>query len=82
MFPNLKAEMARYNITCAKIGDVVGKSSTWVESRLQGKTILPIGDALKIQSALFPNLSLNYLFANEPLECNIEKETAGDKRNY
>ena len=36
MFPNLKAEMARKNITCKDIGSAIEKTSEWMESRLQG----------------------------------------------
>ena len=40
-FPNWKAEMARLGATCADIGKVLGKSSEWVENRLQGKGVTP-----------------------------------------
>lgn len=67
MFPNLKAEMARINVTCKDIGSAVGRSSEWVETRLQGKAKLPINDAIKIKQSYFPYASYEYLFADEPL---------------
>lgn len=67
MFPNLKAEMARINVTCKDIGNILGRSSEWVETRLQGKAKLPINEAIKIKQACFPYASYEYLFADEPL---------------
>lgn len=67
MFPNLKAEMVRNGVTCKDIGDFIGKSSEWVENRLQGKTILPVDDAIKIRLKFFPYAKFEYLFADEPI---------------
>jgi hypothetical protein len=66
MFTNFKAEMARYQITCTDIGKLIGKSSGWVENRLQGKANLPIDLAIKIRNEFFKNSSYDYLFSNEP----------------
>jgi len=66
MFPNLKAEMARCQVSCKDIGVLINKNSEWVENRLQGRAILPIDFAIKIRNQFFKNLSYDYLFSNEP----------------
>lgn len=66
MFPNLKAEMARYGVTYSDIADLVSKSPIWVENRLRGKASLPIDVAIKIRNHFFPKVSYDYLFSSEP----------------
>lgn len=72
-FPNWKAEMARLGVTCADIGKVLGKSSEWVESRLQGKASLPISAAMLIRNTFFETLSYDYLFSDKPV-LPVERE--------
>lgn len=66
MFPNWKAEMARYGITCNEVGKLINKNSEWVENRLQGKASLPIDLAIIIRNHFFKELSYDYLFSNDP----------------
>lgn len=66
MFPNWKAEMVRYGITCSEVGKLINKNSEWVENRLQGKASLPIDLAIIIRNHFFKELSYDYLFSNEP----------------
>lgn len=66
MFPNLKAEMARTGVTCKDIGKVIGRSTSWIESRLQGKAKLPIDEAMAIRKHFFPYAAYEYLYADEP----------------
>ena len=75
MFPNLKAEMARKNITCKDIGSAIEKTSEWMESRLQGKAMLPIDEAIKIRQTFFPYASYEYLFSDTPIVMIQEAET-------
>lgn len=73
MFPNWKAEMTRQEITHKQVAEVLGKSSEWLETRLQGKASLPITDAIKIKTTFFPTMSYEYLYSYEPiLPQNIE----------
>lgn len=67
MFPNWKAEMARYGITYKDVGSVINKNPEWVENRILGKASLPIDLAIVIRNHFFENLSYDYLFANEPI---------------
>lgn len=68
MFPNLKAEMARYNLNCAQVAASIGRSTSGLDNRLRGKATLSIGDAIIIHDKFFPNMSYDYLFASEPIE--------------
>lgn len=63
MFPNLRAEMARLNITSKDIAENLGKTKDWVENRLNGKCSLSIETAFQIWQEFFPKLKLDYLFA-------------------
>ena len=71
-FPNWKAEMTRLGVTCADIGETLGKSSEWVENRLQGKASLPISAAMCIRNTFFRELSYDYLFSDKPISPKIE----------
>lgn len=63
MFPNLKAEMARLGITAKDVAEKLGKTKDWVDNRLNGKCDMSIEVAFEIWQKFFPNLKLDYLFA-------------------
>lgn len=63
MYPNLKAEMARNNIEIKMIMDVTGKSRGAVSNNLNGRGSFSIDEAIKIRNAIFPDASIDYLFA-------------------
>ena len=67
MFPNLKAEISRHNLTYEAIGNRIGRKREWVETRIQGKASLPVIEAIKIRNEFFPNVSFIYLFAEEAI---------------
>jgi hypothetical protein len=64
MFPNLKAEMARLNITAKDIADKLERTESWVENRLQGKTGLPVIEAVAIKNHFFPDMTFEYLYSD------------------
>lgn len=68
MFPNLKAEMARYGLTYAKVAEAIGRTPNWVDSRLRGKASINIEEARLIRNTFFPDIDYDYLFSNEPLK--------------
>lgn len=67
MYPNLKAEMARFGVSYNDIAKLLGRSQQWVDSRMRGNASLSISDAMSIRNKFFPNLSCEYLFAEEPM---------------
>lgn len=62
MFPNLKAEMARRNISINEISNVLGVSEKTVRNYLNGKSKISWFDVIKIQNSFFPELKVGYLF--------------------
>lgn len=62
MFLNLRAEMARGQVTQKQIADVAGVSTRSVWSWLSEDTEPSVGKAIAIKKALFPNLDVEYLF--------------------
>lgn len=65
MFPNLKAEMARYNVSVQDIARVIEKTEKAVSGKLTGRTDFTWGEVLAIRNELFPNCSIDYLFSVE-----------------
>ncbi len=65
MYPNLKAEMARYNIEIKEIMEVTGKSRAAVSNNLNGRGSFSVDEAIKINRIIFPALSIDYLFSKD-----------------
>lgn len=65
MFPNLEAEMARLKITQAKMAEVLGIRPTTLSFKLNGKSPLSLKECVKIKNEIFPDKSLDYLFATD-----------------
>ncbi len=62
MLSNLKAEMARANVTIAEIATVTGMSYRTISDRIKGKGQFPVQDAIEVKNVLFPGMDLEYLF--------------------
>lgn len=63
MLQNLRAEMARHNISSNEIAKCIGKTDRNVRDKLNGKYEFSIQDAKKVRDKFFPDLSLEYLFS-------------------
>ena len=61
MYKNLKAEMARRDVTVKKLSDLTGIRYTTLASKLRGETFLTLPEALKIAEQ-FTDCTLDYLF--------------------
>ena len=66
-YPNLSAELKRYGITQSQMAERINKTPETVSRWMSGKNAIPIGDCFRIKQELFPNLSVDYLFASEPI---------------
>ena len=64
-YPNLKAEMARSNVAVKDLMVVTGKSRAGVSNNLNGRGRFSIDEAVAIRDLLFPNLTIDYLFASD-----------------
>lgn len=62
MFLNLRAEMARGQVTQKQIADIAGVSTRSVWSWLNEDTEPSVGKAIEIKKSLFPHLDVEYLF--------------------
>ena len=65
MFPNLEAEMARKKITQAKLADILKITPTTLSFKLNGKSTLSLKECVEIKRKVFPDKTLDYLFATE-----------------
>ena len=73
MFPNLRAEMARKGITQKMIAEFLGKTESWVDNTLRGKTNLPLVDGVKIKNNFFPEIDIEVLFSDSAIVPNYDK---------
>lgn len=67
MYPNLEAELARRNMTRKEIAVVLGVNVCTVTPKLNDPKRLKYCEVVQIRNTLFPNLSVDYLFATERL---------------
>lgn len=61
MYPNLKAEMARYGISQSDIAEATGVTSKTVWSWLNESTCMDVEKAIAIQDRFFPSMTIEYL---------------------
>ena len=73
-YPNLRAEMARNNISIVDLMKVTGKSRPGVSNNLNGKGSFSVDESLAIRNELFPGLSIDYLFSMDPLRYSEDPE--------
>ena len=64
-YPNLKAEMARSNVGVKDLMVVTGKSRAGVSNNLNGRGKFSIDESIAIRNKLFPEASIDYLFASD-----------------
>lgn len=66
-YPNLNAELARIGMTHKQLADRIGRPHVTVNNWMIGRTSVPVSDCFRIKDELFPELSVDYLFASEPI---------------
>ena len=62
MLNNLRAEMARKNITMMDLANLLGVRHATISDKINGKYRFYYEEALKIKNTFFPECSLEYLF--------------------
>lgn len=65
MFPNLEAEMARSKITQLQMAEMLGVTPTTLSFKLNGKSPLSLKECVLIKQLMFPDKTLDYLFATD-----------------
>lgn len=63
MFNNLRAEMARKELTIQDLADCLGVRYATVCDKLNGKYRFYYDEAKKLKDELFPECDIEYLFA-------------------
>ena len=69
-YPNLSAELARHGITQEDMANRIHKPPETVNRWMNGRNAMPVGECFRIKRELFPDLSVDYLFASEPISAN------------
>lgn len=63
MFPNLRAEMVRHNVTAVDISKVTHKTDRSIRDKIAGRSDFLLTEVYAIRDAFFPGMELEYLFA-------------------
>lgn len=63
MFPNLRAEMVRHNVTAGDISKVTHKTDRSIRDKIAGRGDFSLTEVYAIRDAFFPGMELEYLFA-------------------
>ena len=61
-YPNLKAELARKNLTLDDVAKLLGKTTRTAGEKVRGVTEFSLSEAMTIRDVLFPGCTLEYLF--------------------
>ena len=62
MYPNLRAEITRHNLTMAQVADAIGLSVTHFSLKMNGKYGFTLDEAFAIKKFLKTKLSIDVLF--------------------
>ena len=65
MYPNLRAEMARKNISTVELAEKCGMATTTMYDKVNGKTPITLDNAIAIKKALDVDMPVEVLFAKE-----------------
>ena len=65
MIPNLEAEMARSKITQLQMAEMLQVTPTTLSFKLNGKSSLSLKECVLIKQLMFPDKTLDYLFATD-----------------
>lgn len=66
-YPNLTAELKRYDISQEEMAARINTTPATVSRWMNGKQKMPVDACFRIKQTLFPNLSVDYLFADSPI---------------
>lgn len=64
-YPNLRAEMARSNISIQDIANVIGTARDTAGAKLSRKRPINLNEAFEIADTFFPDKDVRYLFEAE-----------------
>ena len=70
-FCNLRAEMARTDVTIATIAKAIGVSRDTAGKKLAKRAPIQLDEAFTIQNKFFPEKDICYLFSEANKECEL-----------
>lgn len=65
MFPNLEAELARLKMSKKDLSNITGIEYKTLLNKLNGKSPINKKDMTLIKKKAFPNMTIDYLFAEK-----------------
>lgn len=65
MYVNVKAELARKNMTIVDLSNATGIRYQTLADKIRGDTVLTVDDALKIKQALKVDMPIEELFSQQ-----------------
>lgn len=65
MYVNVKAELARKNMTIVDLSNATGIRYQTLADKIRGDTVMTVDDALKIKQALDVDMSIEELFIQQ-----------------
>lgn len=65
MYPNLRAEMARHNVSMSDISRAARKTDRSIRDKISGKGDFTLTEIIAIRDTFFPDRSLDYLFIRD-----------------
>ena len=65
MFNNVKAEMARKNVTIVELANATGIKYQALADKIRGDSSMTVADAIKIKSALGVDIPFEELFSEQ-----------------
>lgn len=68
MYPNLNAEMARYNVSPKELSEALNLGIETVYNKLLGRSKVSTIEAEKIRDAYFRTMTIDYLFSTTPIK--------------
>ena len=66
MYPNLNAEMARYNVSPKELSEALSLGMETIYNKLQGRSKVSTVEAEKIRDTYFSTMTIDYLFSTTP----------------
>lgn len=68
MYPNLRAEMARFRMSMSQLAEILGITGSTMSLKCAGKTSFTLDEAMAVKKALHTDLCLEKLFEKEELK--------------
>lgn len=65
-YPNLRAEMARRNVSIQAMAKVLNKSRNTVSGEISGRQPMFLDEAFMLARGFFPDCDIRYLFSSTP----------------